>query len=173
MNKVKSLLYQGDFLRLWRNDNWEYVERIKSRAVVVIVGVTAENELLLVEQYRVPTGKRVLELPAGLVGDIDKTERLEDAAARELEEETGYRASHLEPCLEGPSSAGLTNETMVFFRASGLIKVSAGGGDDTEDIIVHRVEVASTHSWLTEKSASYLIDPKIYTGLWILANQSS
>lgn len=171
MNKLKRLLYEGQFLRIWRDGNWEYVERIRSRAVVVIVGVTPGNELLLVEQYRIPTGKNVLELPAGLVGDVISGETLEDAAAREFEEETGYHAERLEYCLEGPSSAGLTNETMVFFRAEGLEKVGDGGGDETEDIVVHRVDLASAASWLNKKSSDYLIDPKIYTGLWILAER--
>ena len=57
-----------------------------------------EGQVLLVEQYRVPLGKRCLELPAGLVGDHDDAadEDVLVAAGRELEEETGWRAEHLE-----------------------------------------------------------------------------
>ena len=73
-----------------------------------MVAVTAENELLLVEQYRPPPNARVIELPAGLAGDDDGAETLTDAARRELLEETGYHAGSLVKVAEGPASAGAT-----------------------------------------------------------------
>ena len=62
--------------------------------MVAIIAVTDEDKLLLVEQHRPPVNQTVLELPAGLVGDLSDhpMEDLEQAAQRELLEETGYRA---------------------------------------------------------------------------------
>ena len=90
----REILAQGKFLRLVRQGTWEYSERLGISGVVGIVPVTDAGEIVLVEQFRVPTGRPVLELPAGLVGDIpgQEQEPFEAAAARELEEETGYRA---------------------------------------------------------------------------------
>ena len=74
--KDTHLLHQGEFLRLLRRRHWEFVERTNSRAVAVIVAVTPADELVLVEQHRWPVGRPVIELPAGLVGDIDAEEPL-------------------------------------------------------------------------------------------------
>ena len=100
------ILHEGEFLRLKRRDHWEYVERANARGAVVIVALTADDELLLVEQPRLPLQANVIELPAGLVGDIAgaEDEDLEIAGMRELEEETGYRAGRIDNlgniCLE-------------------------------------------------------------------------
>ncbi len=167
MEQPVRVLYEGDFLRLLRRAHWEYVERTNSRAVAVIVAVTAANELLLVEQYRLPVGGRVIELPAGLVGDVAAQEPVAAAAARELEEETGYRAGRIELCAEGPASAGLTNETLVFCIARDLVRTGPGGGDGTEDILVHPVPLERVGAWLGERGMGCAIDPKIFAGLWL------
>ncbi|GAB3675516.1 NUDIX hydrolase [Salinisphaera aquimarina] len=165
------ILHDGDFLRLKRIDTWEYVERANARGAVIIVAVTDADELLLVEQPRLPMGANVLELPAGLVGDIagEEDEELAIAAARELEEETGYRAGRLEFLTAGPPSAGLANETISFFRAHDLTRIGAGGGDDSEDIIPHAVPLAGIESWLQQRrEEGLLVDPKIFAGLYFL-----
>lgn len=168
MDQSVRVLYEGDFLRLLRRAHWEYVERTNSRAVAVIVAVTEANELLLVEQYRLPVGRRVIELPAGLVGDVDSAEPIVAAAARELEEETGYRAGCIELCAEGPASAGLTNETLAFFIARDLVRMGSGGGDASEEIEVHAVPLDRVVDWLNEAhAAGRAIDPKIFSGLWL------
>jgi ADP-ribose pyrophosphatase len=113
----------------------------------------------------------VIELPAGLVGDIagEEDERLETAAGRELLEETGYRASRLELLTSGPPSAGMASEIVAFFLASGLVKVHDGGGDEAEDITVHAVPLAGVENWLDQQAAAgLLIDPKIYAGLYFI-----
>ena len=86
--------------------------------------LTDEDELVLVEQYRIPVQSRVLELPAGLVGDDgDLDEDFRVAANRELLEETGYRASSLEELLTSPSTPGMANEMITIFFAGGLERV--------------------------------------------------
>lgn len=162
------LLHEGEYLRLLRRGHWEYVERVNSRAVVVMVGVTPEERLLLVEQYRWPVDAPVVELPAGLVGDVDGEESLADAARRELLEETGYAAERVEIACRGPVTAGLSNEQSVFCLMHGLTRRGPGGGDHTEDIRVHEVPLAEVARWLDEEARRAQVDPKIYIGLSLL-----
>jgi ADP-ribose pyrophosphatase len=113
----------------------------------------------------------VIELPAGLAGDVpeDADEPLEAAARRELVEETGYEATNLERLFEGPLSAGMTTEVVTFFRATGLTKTGAGGGDGSESITVHEVPLAEADRWLAgQAAAGKLVDPKVYVGLYVL-----
>ena len=165
----KNIIAQGKYLRFIREKNWEYVERIGSNGVVVIVPLTQENNLILVEQYRIPVENRTIELPAGLVGDEDSQEDLFDAARRELREETGFEASHFELIIHGPTSAGLTSESNSFVYAPNCKRVSAGGGILDENIIVHEISPNNTYAWIQQKaSEGFLIDPKILAGLFYL-----
>ncbi|HEY1066128.1 MAG TPA: bifunctional nicotinamidase/pyrazinamidase [Pirellulales bacterium] len=162
---------EGRFLKLVRVGKWEYAERVKVSGVVVVVAVTPRGKLLLVEQYRPPIQANVLELPAGLAGDIpgSETEALATAAQRELFEETGYQAESMEFLTSGPNSAGLTSETASFFLAVGVKKVSEGGGDATENIKIHEVPLARVSRWLKDAAAAgKQIDPKIFTALYFL-----
>lgn len=165
----EQTLYEGEFLRVKRRGHWEYVERVNARAAVVIIAVTDAQELVLVEQPRLPVNAPVIELPAGLVGDIAgaEDESLLVAAERELEEETGYRAAQLTRLFEGPPSAGLANEHMAFFLARGLSRVGAGGGDASEDITPHTIALADVPAWLTARQQQgVLVDPKVFAGLY-------
>jgi ADP-ribose pyrophosphatase len=133
------------------------------------LAITESREIILVEQFRVPLQRRVIELPAGLAGDAqsDKQETLIQAAKRELLEETGYEARHMEYLTDGPSSPGLSTEVITFFRAQGLRKVSEGGGEGSENIIVHAVPLERLTFWLDFKQREgCLIDCKIFTALY-------
>ncbi|NKI34954.1 NUDIX hydrolase [Wenzhouxiangella sp. XN79A] len=168
MVDTAETLHSGRYLRLCERSGWEFATRVHP-TVVVLIAWTEADELLLVEQYREPVRQRCLELPAGLVGDrpgeADEPER--EAAARELEEETGYRAGRLELLMRCPTSAGMTDECAVFFRASGLERVSDGGGDASEDITVHRIPRAEVHDWLLDRvEAGAAVDPKIWFALY-------
>lgn len=170
----KRTLYEGEFLRLNRVDHWEYTERANARGAVIVVAVTDDDELLLVEQPRIPLQQSVIELPAGLVGDIvgEEDEQLAVAAARELEEETGYRAQRFEYLTAGPPSAGMANEIISFYRAFELTRVHAGGGDDSEQIIPHAIPLDAVESWLAARQdEGLLVDPKVYTGLYFILRQ--
>jgi ADP-ribose pyrophosphatase len=164
------VLATGRYLTFIDEGGWEYVTRPGVTGIVVIVAVTDDERLVLVEQYRPAVHRHVVELPAGLVGDAAgrQTESLLDAAARELEEETGYRAGEMVALFEGPIAVGVSDETVSFFRARGLSRVGAGGGDDTEEITVHEVPLAELPSFLAAKQAAGLgVDPKIYAGLYL------
>lgn len=168
-------LYRGKFLRLLKEGRWEFVERTNAHCAVVIVAVTPEGELLLVDQTRVPQGGRVIELPAGLVGDQDDIpeEDLEAAANRELIEEAGYSAARWTRLVDGPPSPGLARETLFFLRAEQLEQVGEGGGVDGEDIKVLKVPIAEAHTWLAgQRGQGHIVDPKIYIGLYFLTQNS-
>lgn len=162
--------FEGRYLSLLERDGWEFTSRSNASSVVVLVAVTSAQEIVLVEQYRKPVEARVIELPAGLVGDLgDPDESMLDAAARELEEETGYAASQLELLMVCPSSAGMSDEVVAFVLATGLTRVGPGGGDDSEDIEVHIVPLTEVDGWLTsQQSAGKPLDPKIYAALYWL-----
>lgn len=168
-------LHRGRHLSLVRRGHWEFATRHGATGVVALVAVTDDAKLLLVEQIRPPLDKRVIELPAGLAGDIAgaEFELLETAAHRELLEETGYEAHDVQFLTEGPSSAGLTDETITFFLMTGLTKTGDGGGDASEDIVVHEVPLAGMPDWLeNHRRTGWAIDPKIYVGLFWLSDKS-
>lgn len=169
MKVEREVLGQGRFLRLVRAGGWEHCERVQVRGVVILVALTDAGKVLFTEQHRPPVGRKVIEFPAGLAGDTHADDTLEAAAGRELIEETGYRARKLTLLTSGPTSAGLTNEDVAFFMATGLTKVGAGGGvaAEGESIHLHEVALPRAHSWLKARQADGLaIDPKIYAGLW-------
>jgi ADP-ribose pyrophosphatase len=164
-----ELIHEAKWLRLVRRGRWEYVQRTVGGTAAQIVALTEAGELVLIEQPRPAVGGRVIELPAGLIGDIAgaEDEAPELAAARELEEETGFAPERLERLATGTSSAGLSDERQIFFRAFGLKKVGEGGGDEHEDITVHLVPLAEVETWLAAREREGLvIDLKVWSGLY-------
>ncbi len=149
----EQIVWQGRFITAKTRGKWEYVSRARGIKAAVILAVD-DGDVLLVEQFRVPLGVNCLELPAGLVGDETENEPVEQAAARELEEETGYRPRHIERIGEFHSSPGMVSESFYFVRAVGLEKVGEGGGTDGENITVHRVPVSKIAEFIAAKRAS-------------------
>jgi len=169
MPPQRTVLAEGKHLRLARIGTWEYCERRNISGIVCLVAVTDRAELVLIEQFRPPVDCRVIELPAGLAGDIpgQETEELAAAARRELLEETGYEAGALERLTEGPTSPGFGSERITMFLARNVRRVSEGGGDSSESIVVHHVPLKQVPDWLEEKQrAGIPCDPKIYAALY-------
>lgn len=170
-----DVIAQTAHLRLVKRGGWSYVERTTASGVVCIVARTQENCIVLVEQYRPPVARRVIELPAGLCGDLadQADEALEVAAMRELLEETGYRATKMRNVATVASSAGMTNEIVTIFVADQIERVASGGGDDSEDITVHEISLAEIDVWLKQSQDSgKLIDARVYSGLYFLRRES-
>lgn len=167
-------LHSSQFLNLIREGHWEYVDRVNATGSALIVAVTAEEKLLLVEQYRIPVHARTIELPAGIIGDElgASDESHAEAARRELLEETGYSAGCIEAVTTGAACSGITSERATLFRATNLRRVSPGGGVGNEAITVHEVALAEVVAWLEARAKTgVLIDPKVYAGLFFMTRR--
>ena len=161
-----EVVWQGRFITARKRGKWEYVSRARGIRAVVILAIDAENHVLLVEQFRVPLDRPCIELPAGLVGDSDAyaDEDVLTAAARELEEETGYRAARLEAIGEFHSSPGMISESFTLVRAHDLAQVGPGGGTDNENITVHRTPLAALPAAIAQwRERGLAIDVRLLT----------
>ena len=165
-----SVLGEGRFIRLVQREGWEYSERARGTAAVMALALTDDDEVVLVEQLRVPVGAHVIELPAGLVGDEDDdAEHPESAMGRELVEETGFAAERMEWLGHGPEAPGSSRAMVTIYRATGLTRVGAGGGlSGTESIQVHVVRRATLPDWLrAQERAGRLVDARVWAALFL------
>jgi ADP-ribose pyrophosphatase len=161
-------IFEGKKVLVLERDGWEFVERIKGKSAVVILAVTDDDRILFVEQFRRPVNARVIDFPAGLVGDDGQDDPAE-TAKKELLEETGYACKRVERLTSGPTSPGITSETVTFYAASGLEQRGSGGGVGGEDITVHRIPRNAVADWLKRKNEEgVMIDVKVWAGLWWL-----
>jgi len=171
MSLPEETMWEGRYIAAKRRGRWEYVSRARNIGAAVILAIDEGADgrhIILVEQFRAPLQTRCIELPAGLVGDddADADEAPALAAARELEEETGYHADSMEELGRFHSSPGMVSESFVLFRARGLTKVGEGGGVEGEGITVHRVPLDGFGEWLNARRADgYAVDVKLLTVL--------
>jgi ADP-ribose pyrophosphatase len=166
-----TVIADGKHVRLVARGKWEFVERKKVTGIVGIVAVTDDNKLILIEQFRPPVNRRVIEIPAGLAGDIEgsENEALEIAARRELMEETGYEAREMTRLTDGAVSAGITSEIVTLFRATGLKRTGKGEGDGSEQIDLHEVPLDQVPAWIREREKQgAIVDFKVYAGLYFV-----
>lgn len=173
MSKIETLA-EGTYLGLYKQENWEFAKRPNSTACVGILPILNGDSIILIEQYRIPTQSKVIEIPAGLAGDEPEhaAESLADTAKRELIEETGY-SGNITLLIASPTSPGMTPELTHLFAATELTKVAEGGGIDGEDIISHIVPLSELDTFLSEKqNQGYDIDFKIHASLWIAQNKN-
>ena len=152
MSGNRRVEWEGKYLRIVRQGTWEYVERCGGVHAVVILA-EHDGKVVLVEQYRVPLGRKCLELPAGLVGDEDPNATVVDTAIKELEEETGFTAERVDLIGEFFSSPGMVAEGFTLVRAHGLRRIGEGGGNEHEEIKVHLVPRTDVASFVERKRA--------------------
>ena len=153
--------WAGKFVEVKRRGRWEYAGRPGGMRAAVVLAIDA-GEAILVEQYRVPLGKFCIELPAGLIGDEGDADDALSTAAKELEEEAGYHASHFEELDEFYSSPGMLSEGFTLVKATGLTRTAEGGGTENEDIIVHRVPLGRMADFVRERrEAGCAVDVKM------------
>lgn len=168
----RVVLGTGRFLRLVRDGRWEIAERVNCSGAVAVIAVTADRRFVLTEQFRPAVGKAVIDVAAGLSGDVpgQEGEALAVSARRELLEETGYHAPRLAHLADCPSSPGLTNEVVSYFFANNVRRAHDGGGDEHERITVHTPPLRTIRRWLrTQIAAGKLIDPKVYAALYFIS----
>ena len=171
--ETREIIAEGKFLKLVRDNGWEVASRVgagATRGVVAIIATTANDELVLVRQFRVPVQAYVWDLPAGLVDSM--AEHMHDAAARELLEETGYAGRSVTILTKTPTSPGLTDEMVTYLRIPGCQKVAKGGGIDNENIETAVVRESRVMNFLGRAEVKGdLIDPKIYAALWLMTRE--
>jgi ADP-ribose pyrophosphatase len=166
-------LHQTDRLLLLERDGWEFVERKKGKDAVAVIAVTDADEFVLVEQTRKPVDARVIDLPAGLIGDEDPHADASSTARKELEEEAGFTCEKIELLTTGTSSPGITSEKIVLVRASGLVRGRAGGGVGSEKITVHVVPLDGIAAWLRDREhEGRLVDMKVWAGLHFVTTRA-
>jgi 8-oxo-dGTP pyrophosphatase MutT (NUDIX family) len=179
----KRAVWEGSFLRalsIAYTDssgsmrNWEAVERVNCSGIVSIVPVTAEGDILFVRQFRPVMDGFVVEFPAGL---NDRNESLQEAARRELVEETGCDAEEFIFLAEGPISSGLSTEVLTVFLAKNVAPATDRlrqlyPPDESEDIEVIRMPLSAINERLAAfRERGDFIDLKIY-GLAELARKA-
>ncbi len=108
-------------------------EVVRHPGAVVIVPLLDGDRIVLIRNFRIATGDWLLECPAGT---LDPKEPPHVCAARELTEETGYRATKIEPLGWFYTTPGLTDERMHAFLATGLTLAGQDLDDDEQIEVV-------------------------------------
>ena len=127
-------------------------ELIEHPGAVAILAITADNKIIMVEQYRKALERSIVEVPAG---KLEKGESPETTAMRELEEETGYTADSLQLIQSFSTSPGFADEVVHLFFAEGLRKSESGAVTD-DDEFVELMEVS------VEEAEQMMLDNRIY-----------
>lgn len=160
---------EGKRVVILESDGWEFVERKKGKEAVAVIARDGSGAVILTEQFRRPVDARVIDFPAGLVGDEEGTFDPATTARKELEEETGYTCERVELLAKGPTSPGITSEIVSFYRAHGVRRKGEGGGVGGEDITVHTVALDDLPEWLAAREGEgKRIDLKVWGGLYFL-----
>jgi len=165
MGDAKVAANPGRFLTMMERDGWEFcTRRSKSGGTVGVVGIVAitrDEKVLLIEQVRVPLGKVVVEIPAGLVGDHGAEDDVIAAAKRELGEETGFEGEGWRVLAEGPTSAGMSDEVMTLVMCVNARRVGPPQFDGEEQIVTHEVALAEVGAFIdAARREGKLIDIK-------------
>ena len=140
----KETIYNGKIIDVEVHDvelqNGETSKRelVFHNGAVCVCAITPEKRVLLVEQFRKPAEKTLLEIPAG---KLEAGEERESAAKRELEEETGYIADHLKLITEMYGSPGFSSEKTSIYFADDL-KEGEMHLDDDEFLEVKSYSIA-------------------------------
>ena len=138
--KSRKLVYKGKRLQVEEleyldGDRVIYREHVKAGNASVILPITDDNKVIMIQEARTPIGKVILALPAGM---IESGEDATNAAIRELEEETGYLASNIEILREYHPSVGYSDEKISIYLATNMKKTKQRL-DDEENINVIEV----------------------------------
>lgn len=159
----EKLLHQGNFITLklltYSDEdgnirNWEGAFRTRSTpAVMILPVIRPDNEIVVIRQFRPPTGRYIWETPAGL---IDPGEDAGTAALRELAEETGFSGKLLKVLPPSFSTSGLSGEAvyMAFVEINGAEypkeRKLETCFDESENIATYRVKLQDLNSFLLD-----------------------
>jgi len=116
-------------------------ELVFHRGAVCVLAVTPEGKMILVKQYRKAIERAIYEIPAGKL-ELGEEDTLEDAALRELEEETGYSSDKLTLLADFYSAIGFCNERIRLYLGDHLVKVENPRPMDEDEVIeLHEVSL--------------------------------
>ncbi|WKZ23376.1 MAG: NUDIX hydrolase [Candidatus Brocadiaceae baterium WH-1] len=133
------IVYSGKIIRVRKDevilDDGKKVIRevVDHPGSAAIIPFISEDEIILIRQYRYAIDEMIYEVPAGT---LDEGETSYTCAGRELEEETGYKASKIEPLITICPSPGILNENIHLFKATGLTKTKT---DHKEDELIENI----------------------------------
>lgn len=136
-------------------------ELVKHPGAVAVIAITDDNKLVMVEQYRKPLEKVIVEIPAG---KLEKGEEPALCARRELEEETGYDCESLELVSSFYTSPGFADEIIHVYVAKGLTKKENAAGLD-EDEFVNVLEIT------LDEALEYIKEQRIFDAKTIFGVQ--
>lgn len=173
----RKVLFQGNYLRLIKKVidagergkwTWETVERVNvyGRGAVIIAAVTGDKELILERNWRAPLESYILQFPAGVMDVAGESE--EDAANRELLEETGYRAKELIPVVSVPLTPDFTATRATHFFAPDVEFVGKGSTDIPEVIEVCKIPLEQLEDFLLNPPADTELDLRVPGLIFIL-----
>ena len=137
VHKGKIIEYYEDTLKV-PNGNIVKYDFIGHKGAAAVVPVTEDGKILMVRQYRNALDRETLEIPAGGLNSI--SEPTKDAAARELNEETGYASDNLEFLISIRTTVAVCNEKIDDYVANNL-KKSCQNLDEDEFINVEKMDV--------------------------------
>ena len=145
-------IYVGKICRFTHNEvefddgSTGYRDVLHLNGAVAVLAFDDEDHVFFVDQFRHAVNERLLELPAGM---LEKGEDPKDAALRELEEETGYKAHHIEFLTSFFTSPGVVNEKLYLFYADHLEK-TAQHLDDDEFLNVRKIPAAKVRQMILD-----------------------
>jgi ADP-ribose pyrophosphatase len=150
------------------NRVWETIERknVQGHGAVVIVGLTRDGNLIFEKNWRAPLESFVIQFPAGLT-DIPGEDE-EEAARRELLEETGYKAKKLIPVMLSPLAPALTATRAMHFFAPDVEFTEKMGSKDSEEIEVVKIPVEQVDDFLLNLPSNVELDLRVPGILWVL-----
>lgn len=163
---MKKSIYRGRVVNLdvetvkLPNGATVELEIIHHPGAAAVVPLKDEDTVLLIRQYRHAAGGYILEIPAGT---LHANESPGDCAARELEEETGFRASAFEPMITFFTTPGFTDEVIHIYKATGL---SPGTQNLDPDEVLEVIELP------LEKAIGRIADGTIRDGKTIIGLQA-
>ncbi|MCD6152701.1 MAG: NUDIX hydrolase [Syntrophobacterales bacterium] len=177
----KECVFHGTYLRIvnkhFKNGKgqegiWESIERknIYNKGAVAVVAITKEKELILERNWRFPLESFVIQLPAGLTDKKGESE--EEAARRELLEETGYLAGKLIPVISTPSCSSLIPTIVTHFFAPDVEFSGITMRDTAEKIEILKVPIEEVDDFFLNLPEDTELDLGVLGILRIMENKN-
>lgn len=169
-------IYDGSYIGVRRETVTDANGERRTREVVLhpgaiaVVPLLADGRVLLVRQYRHPVGLALLEVPAGTLDSVDngQTESPDEAAPRELAEETGHVAARWRKLGRFFTAPGFTTEEMHLYLATELTPIEGYGGPAADELL--RLETLHWREALAAAQSGELRDAKTLVAIFWLAH---